>query len=54
MGCVNLEDFEFDNNQLSSIDISSNINLIHIDAWDNNLTSFDVSNNPNLESLQIE
>ena len=41
-------------NNLTSIDVSKNVNLVRFDATKNNLTSIDVSHNPNLTILRVD
>ena len=41
------------NNQLTSLDVSKNVNLTELYASNNQLTSLDVSNNPNLIYLSV-
>ena len=42
------------NNQLTSIDVSSNLSLVNLDLENNQLTSIDVTNNPSLYTLSIQ
>ena len=50
---VSLQSLNIKNNNLSSIDISKNINLTNLSAQDNSLTALDLSNNTNLQILGI-
>jgi Leucine-rich repeat (LRR) protein len=47
----NLTDLYCDNNQLSNLDISNNVNLIYLDCENNQLSNIDISNNVNLTYL---
>ncbi len=49
---TNLTSLEVPYNQLTSLDLSQNTALIHLDCGENLLTSLDVSNNVNLTSLK--
>ncbi|GEM_PF-970598 len=48
-----LENFNCSNNTISTIDVSSNINLLSINCSNNILESIDLANNPNVVSINI-
>lgn len=41
-------------NNIASIDVSKNVNLVQLDAIKNNIASIDVSHNPSLTILQVD
>ncbi|GGH36993.1 MopE-related protein [Mangrovimonas yunxiaonensis] len=51
---INLKDLRCQYNQISSIDLSSNTELILLGIWDNQLTSLDLSSNHNFKDLYAD
>jgi hypothetical protein len=50
---INLDRLECQNNSISTLDLSSNINLTYCVAYQNTISSLDVASNPNLIHLHL-
>ena len=50
---INLDRLECQNNSISTLDLSSNINLTYCVAFQNTISSLDVASNPNLIHLHL-
>ena len=53
-GCTALKKLSCSSNQLTTLDVSKNVNLTFLNCGSNQLTALDVSNNPKLEDLSCD